>query len=190
MGNSRSDKEKNNQIEHEPFDMMAALAQEVELVITQASEAASREAEQELERILQEYEQKTKQIVLKIREETKSKTAEIVKRLSEAVMIGIEKASARAVAGVVTESSKKAGALTRKMQEAVEKEAGQAVARVAVGLGGGIQSTDNHDPQKDVKADEKGADEVSQETEPATEDEGIELQRPTEVENFDQWLTQ
>lgn len=191
MENSKTAKEKNEKVEDDSLDVMAKLAQEAEQIITEAGEAAGREAEQELERVLHEYEQKTRQIVLKVREKTKSKTTEIANRLSEAVMLGIEKASARAVAGVVSELSTRAGELTKKMQEAAEKEAGLAVSEMAVGLGGD-ESPENSALKEGLdKADEE-TDDTSQETEFITEEEGIELQQPqpVEAENFDQWLTQ
>ena len=177
-------------VEPGKFDMMTELMQEAERIIAEASEAADREAEQELERILSEYEQKTKQIVLRIREKAKSEIAEIANRLSEAIMLRLEKASAQAVAGVVSELSTRAGELTRKMQEAAEKEAGQSVASVAVGLGGNVESAENGDLQEDTGVAEAKADDASRGTGPVTEEEGRELQKPIKVEDFDQWLTQ
>jgi vacuolar-type H+-ATPase subunit H len=69
----------------EPKDIMAYLTREVEKVVADAGEAAGREAEQEVERILGEYEQKTKHIMLKVREGMKARATEIANRLSEAI---------------------------------------------------------------------------------------------------------
>jgi len=184
MEKSKTANDKNRKVKDDSLDIMTKLTQEAEQMITEAGDEAGREAEQELEKLLREYEQRTRQIVLKVREKTKSKTAEIANRLSEAVMLGIEKASAKAVAGVVSELSTKAGELTKRMQEVAEKEAGQAISRMAVGLGG-IERTINSAPQEDIEADD-----VGQDTELVTEEEGIELQQPVEAENFDQWLAQ
>lgn len=198
MENSKSVKEKNRRVENDSLNVMTKLVQEAEQIITEAGEAAGREAEQELEKVLQEYEQKTRQIILKVREKTKSKTVEMANRLSEAVMLGIEKASAKAVAGVVSELSNKAGELTKKMQEAAEKEAGQAISRIAVGLGGG-ESPANRALKEDLDTAGEEIDDTNQETEFVTEEEGIELkqpaeaknfEQPVEAENFDQWLAQ
>jgi hypothetical protein len=193
MDKSKAAKEEDKKIEPvepEEFNMMIELIQETERIITEASEVASQEAEQELERILSEYEQNAKQIALRIREKAKSETAEIANRLSEAIMLRIEKASAQAVAGVVSELSIRAGELTRKMQEAAEKEAGQSVASVAVGLGGSVKSADSSVLQEYTGVAEAKADDVSRETGPVTEEEDIGLQQPIKVEDFDQWLTQ
>lgn len=178
MDNSKAAEEKNRQAEPEVFDMVTQLTQEAERVIAEASEAASREAEQELERILGEYERKTKQIVLKVREETKLKTAEIAGRLSAAIMLRIDQASVRAVAGVVAELSTRAGELTRKMQETAEKEAGQVVSRVVVEKESNTGNNDASTLQKDTDIAEAEADDTSQSTEPVTE-----------IKDFDQWLT-
>jgi len=198
MENSKIAKEKNKKVEDGPLDIMATLAQEAEQIIIEASEEAGREAGLELEKVLREYEQRTKQIVLKVREKTKSKTAEIANRLSEAVMLGIEKASAKAVAGVVTELSVKSKEFTKEIQEAAEKEAGQEVVKAAVGLSG-VESAANRASEEDTDVADAGTDSAGRETEVITEEEGIELQQPVEVEsseqpveadNFDQWLTQ
>ncbi len=71
---TENNKEETKASETDGLDVIAELSCEAERVIAEASEAASREAKQELDRILDEYERKTKQIVLKIREDTKAKT--------------------------------------------------------------------------------------------------------------------
>lgn len=98
----------NNGFGAESSNIIEAIAQEAEQIVTKACEAARQEAEQELEKVLREYEQKTKQIVLKIKEEAKSMTAEITGRLGEAIMMRIEESSAEAVAGAISNFGKKA----------------------------------------------------------------------------------
>ena len=58
-------------------DLMADMAKEADQIIAIAGKAARQEAEQEMERILKQYEDKAKQIVLRIREETNTKAAQI-----------------------------------------------------------------------------------------------------------------
>ena len=193
MENSKADKGKNKMDKEDSLDMIATLVQESEQIITKASEAASREAEHELERVLREYEQRTKQIVLKVREETKSKIVEIANKLSEAVLLGIERASTKAVVGVVNELSTKAGELTKKVQEAVEKEAEQAVTGVTFRLSGdvndNVEKPTSNVLQEELKVNNAGV-EIAKEAELITEEDGIELQQPIEVDNFDEWLAQ
>jgi hypothetical protein len=178
MDDSKAAEEKSRPAEPEVSDMLTRLTQEAEQVIAEASAAASREAELELERILSEYEQKTKQIVLKVREETKLKAAEIARKLSAVIMLRIEKASARAITGVVAELGARAGELTQKMQEAAEKEAGQVVNRAVAEKGDTTSNKDDSAPQKEAEVAEAEADNTPQSTQPVAG-----------TEDFDQWLT-
>ena len=171
------------------LDIMSALSQEVQKVIGEAGEAAGREAEQELERILGEYEQKTKQILLKVREGTKSKTAEIAARLSEAIMLGVEQASARAVTGAVAEFGIRTGEITNRMQQSVDKEASQAMGRLVTGMGG-VNKEAAEETAKDEKTAETSAQENGKESKAASKDDGIELQQGIECDDFNQWLSQ
>ena len=183
-------KETVKSIEPEGLNIMAALTREVENVVAEAGEAAGREAEQELERILGEYERKTKQIMLKIREGTKSKTAEIAGRLSEAIMLRVEQASAKAVSGAVAEFGFRTGELTRKMQQSVEKEAVQTVGHLVAGMGGGVETEIEKEATKDEDIVKAKSEEAGREDEPSPKDDSIELQQPIEREDFNQWLSQ
>jgi len=189
MDKTKDAKETSKKVEPDGLDIMAALTQEVEKIVTEAGEAAGREAEQELERILSEYEQKTKQIMLKIREGTKSKTAGIAGRLSEAIMLRVEQASAKAVSGAVADFGIRAGELTRKMQQTVEKEAVQTVGNLVTGVGGVAESEAKKDTAKDKDAVEAKAEVTERESESAPKEESIELQQPIESDDFNQWLS-
>jgi 23S rRNA A1618 N6-methylase RlmF len=109
------------QSEQESARIIETVAKETEEVIAKACDSARREAVEELEKALREYEQKTRQIVLKIKGEAKSKAAEIASRLGEAIMLGIEKSSTEAVADAVAEFSKKAESLTQTISGADDK---------------------------------------------------------------------
>ncbi len=190
MDKAKETNEKAENIESNAVDFMAELMQAAERIIVEAGEKVGREAEQELERILGEYERKTKQIILKIKEETKAKTAEIAVKLSEAIMFRIEQTSARAVTGAVSELSTKAGELTRKMQETAEKEANQEISKASTGLRNNTGNTDQSAPQEDLDIAETKKEGAGREVKPVMEEGEIELQQSIETENFDRWLTQ
>ncbi len=101
------------QYEQESEKILESLSKETEQVFARACEMARHAAELELEKALAEYEQKAKQIVLKIREEAKAKTAEIASRLSEAILQGIERTSAEAMASSVIEFNRRAENITQ-----------------------------------------------------------------------------
>lgn len=171
MGNTEDVKETIKGIERESTDMMATLAKEADHVILEASRAAKQESEQEAERVLRQYEQKTKQIVLKIREEKKAKVAEIANRIRDAIMLKIEKASA----DVIAESSRRVEELVNKTQQIASEEVGQAFAEVKTKA------------KDDLAAQEETAGAKERKAELATEEGGIELEKPSE--EIAQWLT-
>ena len=179
------------------LDMIAKLTQEAERIISEASEAASREARQELERILDEYERKTKQIVLKIREETKAKTADIAGRLSDTIMLRIEQVSSSAVNGVASEFNIRAGELSHKVEaETAGKIEPQAEEAFSVQESSTTETSDANqeetpaaEAETKVLAEAKAGDN-GHKNEPAGEEEGIELKQPMAADDFDQWLTQ
>ncbi|UCE97452.1 MAG: hypothetical protein JSV74_05740 [Dehalococcoidia bacterium] len=171
-------------------DFLAELTQAAESIITEAGRKAGREAEQEMERILSEYERKTKQIILKIKEETKAKTTEIATKLSAAIMLRIEQTSAKAVTGAVSEFSNRAGELTKKLQETAEKETSHEVTKASVELFNNSGSTDEVVPQEEPDKSETNKEDTTQEVKSMAEESEIELQQPVETEDFDRWLTQ
>ncbi|UCG54092.1 MAG: hypothetical protein JSV32_05660 [Dehalococcoidia bacterium] len=171
-------------------DFLTELTQATERIIVEAGKKAGREAEQEMERILGEYERKTKQIILKIKEETKAKTAEIATTLSEAIMLRIEQASARAVTSAASEFSNRAGELTMKLQETAEKETSQEISKVSGALLSDTGSNDGNVPQEESIKSEAKQEDTAQEVKSVAEEGEIELQQTVETEDFDRWLTQ
>ena len=164
------------------LEMIAELTQEAERIISEASEAASREARQELERILDEYERKTKQIVLKIREETKTKTADIAGRLSDTIMHRIEQVSSKAINSVSSEFNVRAGELSRKLEAETTSESEPPAADTSAAPESGTAETS-------VLAEAKAEDDENK-NKPSVEAEDIELKQTLAVDDFDQWLTQ
>jgi hypothetical protein len=114
------------QSEQESTKIIEAFGRETEQVFARAYETARKAAELELEKALHEYEQKAKQIVLKIREDAKVRTAEIASRLSEAILQGIERSSAEAVASSVIDFNKRAENLTQNLCQTGAKQQAQA----------------------------------------------------------------
>lgn len=189
MDKSKGTNGKVENIESNTVDFMADLTQAAERIIVEAGEKAGREAEQELDRILGEYERKTKQIILKIKEETKAKTAEIAVKLSETIMLRIEQVSAKAVTGAVSELSARAGELTRKMQDVAAKETNQEISKTSTGLWDKTENTDKTTSQEDSGITEAKKEDINREVKPVMEEGEIELKQPVETEEFDQWLT-
>ncbi|MCJ7769291.1 MAG: hypothetical protein MUO92_02295 [Dehalococcoidales bacterium] len=189
MDKSKENNENDEKIESGTSDIMMELTQAADKVIAEAGEKAGREAEQELERIISEYERKTKQIILKIKEETKTKTAEIAGKLSETIMLRIEQASAEAVTSAVSELSTKARKLTRKMQETAGEEVEKTMGKVAVELGGNAESDDSSALKEGSGIAEIREDHLGQEEEITAEEEGIELKQSIGADDFNQWLT-
>jgi acyl-CoA reductase-like NAD-dependent aldehyde dehydrogenase len=189
MEKSKETSEKAENIKPATGEFMAELTQATERIIAEAGEKAGREAEQELERVLGEYERKTKQIILKIKEDTKAKTAEITAKLSEAIMFSIEQASAKAVNSMVSELSIRAGELTRKMQETTEKEPNQEISKASTGLWDNIENTYKSASQEGLDVVEAKKEDAGKEAEPVMEEGEIKLNQSIESEDFDQWLT-
>jgi hypothetical protein len=121
LGNTKDAKETTSGIEFKSVEIIAALAKEADQLILEAGKAARREAEEEAERFLKEYKQKTKQIVLKIRKETNAKATEIANRVKYAIELKIEEAFVDAMA----ESSRKVEELAKDIQQIAGEEVGQ-----------------------------------------------------------------
>lgn len=188
MDNSKENNGNNEKAEPGTSDFMTELIQAADRIIAEASEKAGREAEQELERMIGEYERKTKQIILKIKEETKTKTAEIAGKLSATIMLRIEQSSAEAVTSSVSELITKAGDLTRKMQETADKEVEQTKDKIAAELGSDAQSDDSNPPKEDTVMAKVEEDDSRKEEEVVAEEEGIELKQSIGADDFNEWL--
>lgn len=111
-----------------PRDVMVLLAKEAEDVIALAGKSAYQEAADETEKMLQQYEQKAKQIILKIREETHARADEMAVRFRDALMLGVEEASTAALNETINEVGTKTAEIVKRLQEAVRREARQALA--------------------------------------------------------------
>jgi len=193
MDKSKETDDKEGMAESAAIDFMAELTQMADRIIAEAGEKAAREAEQELEKVLGEYERKTKQIILKIKEETKTKTAGIAAKFSEAIMLRIEQASAKAVTSAVSEMSSRAGELTRKMQEMAQQETGQEISKASTGLGDDTKSTDKNTRQEgreEVDIARVHEEDSRQGNKPVMQEEDLKFHQSIESEDFDRWLTQ
>ncbi len=190
MDESRNIDGKKEKTESASFDFLEDLTQAAEAIITEAGAKAGREAEQELEKVLDEYERKTKQIILKIKEETKTKTAEIAGKLGEAIMLRIEQTSARAVNNALSELSSRARALTGNVQETVQKETDQQVSKVSTGLWDSGEDADKGTYQEEEDIAEAKEEESEKESKSDVTEEDIKLHQSIENEDFESWLTQ
>lgn len=167
-------------------DMMADMAKEADQIISSAGKAARQEAEQEMERILKQYEDKTKQIVLRIREETNTKAAQIADNVRESIMLRIEKASSEAIAEAIADSS-------RKVEELVNVQPDLAVEKAEPAPAEAKASQESSPPQPQVKnlAEQDNGDEVKDEKDSTEAEAERSTQNNVRFEHdFDQWLSQ
>ena len=165
-------------------DLMAEMAKEADQIIINAGKAARQEAEQEIERILKQYEEKTKQIVLKIREETNTRATQIADNVREAILLKIEKASADAIAGAIADSSRKVEELVKNQTNLVGEEGEPAPAEAKVD-----QKSSPTQPQASSLAEPAEGDEVKDEKGNVK----LETKHGSEIrfeQDFDQWLSQ
>jgi len=159
------------QSEQESTKIIEAFSKETEQIFARSYETARHAAELELEKALREYEQKAKQIVLKIREEAKARTAEIASRLSEAIMQGIERSSAEAMASSVVEFNRRAESLTQSL------------------CPNGVKPQAQAEPEKPAQAEAGGLEiEVGKDLAGVADDKPN--VRAQANEEFEQWLSQ
>ena len=111
-----------------PADVMKLLAQEAEDVISVAGKAARQEADDETEKMLRQYEQKTKQIVLKIREEARARAEDMASRFRDALILRVEEASTASLEEAIKSIDNKAEQIVKHLQESVRKDTRQALA--------------------------------------------------------------
>ncbi len=112
----------------EPADVMLLLAKEAEDVVVGAGKSARREAEEETEKLLRQYEQRSRQIMLKIREESRARAEEMAARFRDALILSVEEASASAMDETIKSVGVRTGEIVRNLQEVVRKETRQALA--------------------------------------------------------------
>jgi hypothetical protein len=114
--------DKNNKNVVNPVEAMLVLAKEAEAVIGGASASAMQKAEEETEKMLQQYEQRARQIMLKIREETRVRAEEMAARFRDAMILGAEQASTVAIDEATRSMGAKVDDIVRRLQESVRKD--------------------------------------------------------------------
>jgi len=189
-----------NNSKPESINIIDMVAQETELIVAESCEAAKLQAEQELEKALREYGQRTRQIVIKIKKEAEYRTAEIAGRLGKAIMMRVEKSSTEAVAEVITEFGEKAEQIIQTIQEAI--------ARDAEGLSAGVESKSESNAENDNNNEAVPAVDSQQEAEETNDSttSGFDIEVENELagitednangnlqldsEDFEHWLSQ
>ena len=169
----------------DPADVMLLLAKEADDVISLAGKSARKEAEEETEKMLLQYEQKAKQIVLKIREETRARAEEMAARFRDALVLRVEEASTSALDDAIKSVGVKADEVIKHMQQTVRKETRQAL---AAGLVAGDEKSllIRAQPEEEkpvVKVEQPVVEQVS-----TVSDGGNPA--PRVPEDFEQWLMQ
>jgi hypothetical protein len=109
-------------------DIMMLLTEETDLLMASAKESACKEANEETEKLLRQYEQKAKQIILKTREEARSRANEITERFREALVLRIEETSTEALIQILAGLGTKSGEIAARLQDAAKHEVRQALA--------------------------------------------------------------
>ena len=109
-------------------DVFMLLAEEADTMMKSTSEMARKEAEEETEKLLHEYEQKARQIILKTRENARLQASEIGERFKEALMLRIEEASASAMSVIMTTVGSKTEEMVQRLHQAAQTEVRQALA--------------------------------------------------------------
>jgi hypothetical protein len=109
-------------------DIFLVLAEEAENMMKTTSESASKEAAEETEKFLQEYEQKARQIIVRTREKARMQASDIAERFKEALMQRIEEASASAMSQIMAGVGSKTEGMMQRLQQVVQTETRQALA--------------------------------------------------------------
>jgi hypothetical protein len=109
-------------------DIMMLLTEEADLLMVSARESACKEANEETEKLLRQYEQKAKQIILKTREEARNRANEITERFREALVLRIEETSTEALIQILAGLGTKSGEIAARLQDAAKHEVRQALA--------------------------------------------------------------
>jgi hypothetical protein len=159
-------------------DIFLVLADEAENMMKNTSEAARKEAADETEKFLMEYEQKARQIIMKTKDKASLQASEIADRFKEAMMQRIEEASAAAMSQIMAGMGSKTEVMLQRLQQTVQTETRQAMADA---LGSKPESVA-------AKAD-------SFITKPASKSAAVVEAHPKSVdsispESFESWLTQ
>jgi len=124
MGNMKNE----SKVQGKSADVFLGLAEEAESMMKATSESARKEALEETEKFLLEYEQKARQIILKTRENARLQASEIAERFKDALMQRIEEASATAMSQIMSGVGSKTEEMMQRLQQAAQSEARQALA--------------------------------------------------------------
>ena len=109
-------------------DIFLVLAEEAENMMKTTSESARKEAADETEKFLQEYEQKARQIILRTKDKAHRQASDIADRFKEALMQRIEEASASAMGQIMAGMGSKTEGMMQRLQQAIQSETRQALA--------------------------------------------------------------
>jgi hypothetical protein len=177
--------EERRKVQKETTDVMTLLAEEAECMINFAGKSALKEAEEETEIFLRQYEQKARQIILKIREDSRAQANEIAERFRDALILRIEEASTAALSQTIVEAGIKTGEIVKRLQETAKREARQALAE---GLIAGDSA--NRNRREEVKMDSKSETTATkaEDIKPISDKNEMEPKPP--AEDFESWLRQ
>ena len=109
-------------------DVFMVLAEEADSMMKSTSDLARKEALDETEKFLQQYEQKARQIILKTRENARMQASDIAERFKKALMMRIEEASASAMSQIMASVGTKTDEMVQRLQQAAQTEVRHALA--------------------------------------------------------------
>ena len=161
-------------------DVFMMLAEEADSMMKTTSESARKEASEETEKFLLEYEQRARQIILKTRENARLQASEIAERFKEALMLRIEETSALAMSQIMASVGTKTEEMVQRLQQAAQSEVRQALAGAFAG---------NQTPGQTVKqVPAQTVESTVKKSEPI--EINIEPNSAENMESFETWLTQ
>jgi hypothetical protein len=177
--------EERKNVQKETTDVMLLLAEEAERMISSAGKSALKEADEETEKFLRQYEQKARQIILKTREDSRSQANEMAERFRDALILRIEEASTAALSQTIIDAGVKTGEIVKRLQETTKREARQALAE---GLIAGDPASRSR--REEVKLDSKPETPatMAEDIKPISDKNEMELKPPSE--DFENWLRQ
>ena len=152
-------------------DVFMVLAEEADGMMKSTSDLARKEALEETEKFLQQYEQKARQIILKTRENARMQASDIAERFKKALMMRIEEASASAMSQIMASVGTKTDEMVQRLQQAAQSEVRHALADAF-----------NGNPPSKVSG--------SPATKAPPVEEPVKNSEPANAESFEIWLTQ
>jgi hypothetical protein len=158
-------------------DVFMMLAEEADIMMKTTSESARKEASDETEKFLLEYEQRARKIILKTRENARLQASEIAERFKEALMLRIEETSALAMSQIMASVGTKTEEMVQRLQQAAQSEVRQALAGAFAG---------NQVVKESVKPEPTPVAEIV-----SKKSQSLEINiEPNNMESFETWLTQ